>query len=65
MAHGGGGQVVSVLAFYYDDPSLSPAEHSVFFGKFVFEKKQKTKRGRGWHTLKTETDEQPTLTLFI
>ena len=36
-----------------------------FFVKFVFEKKQKTKRGRGWHTLKTETDDQPTLTLFI
>ena len=25
MGRGGGGQVVSVLAFYFDDPSLIPA----------------------------------------
>ena len=26
----GGGQVVSVLAFYSDDPSSTPAKHTVF-----------------------------------
>ena len=40
---GGGGQVVSVLAFYTDDPSSNPAV------KFVFEKNEnKQKGGRGW-----------------
>ena len=34
----GGGQVVSLLAFYSDNPSLNPAE--VFFVKFVFEIKE-------------------------
>ena len=42
----GGGQVVSVLAFYSDDPSSNPA---VNFCKIVIEKNEnKQKRGRGW-----------------
>jgi len=48
LGRGGGGQVVSVLAFYSDDPSSNTVEayKSV---KFVFEKELKqTKRGRGW-----------------
>ena len=37
----GGGQVVRVLAFDYDDPSLNPAAASSFSVKFVFEKTKK------------------------
>ena len=45
----GGGQVVSVLAFYSDNPSLNPAEAYSFSVKIVFEKtKNKQKIGRGW-----------------
>ena len=46
----GGDQVVLVLAFYSDNPSLNPAETYSFFSvKFVFEKNEiKQKRGRGW-----------------
>ena len=45
--------MVSVLPFYYDDPSLNPAETYSFSVKFVFEKNvNKTKRGQGWPTLK-------------
>ena len=41
--------MVSMLAFYFDDPSSNPAEPKVFSVKFVFEKKEnKEKRGRGW-----------------
>ena len=40
----GGGQVVSVLAFYSGDQSSNPADANSFFVKFAFEKK--TKRGR-------------------
>ena len=36
----GGGQVVSVLAFDSDDPSLSPAEAYSLSVKFVFEKNE-------------------------
>ena len=43
---GGGGQVVRVLAFNSDDPSLNPADAYRFSVKFVSEYKQK--RGRGW-----------------
>ena len=40
--------MVSVLAFYSNDPSLKPAEACSFFSVyFVFEKNKKTKRGRG------------------
>ena len=51
----GGGQVVIVLAFYSDDPSLNPAEAYSFFCKIVFEKNEKNKkRGLGWPTLNKE-----------
>ena len=37
----GGGQVVSVLAFYSDNPSLNPAEaYSSYFCKILFEKNE-------------------------
>ena len=39
----GGCQVVSVLAFYSNDPSSNPAEAYNFSIKFVFEKNKKTK----------------------
>ena len=39
----GGGQVVSVLAFYSNDPSLNPAEAYSFSVKYVFEKNNKQK----------------------
>ena len=43
----GGGQVVSVIAFYSNDRSLNPAEAYNFFCKIVFEtNKNKQKRGR-------------------
>ena len=38
---GGGGQVVSVLAFYSDDPSLNPAAAYSFFCKICVWKEQK------------------------
>ena len=37
----GGGQVVSELAFYSDDPSSNPAEAYSFSVKFVLEKNEK------------------------
>ena len=37
----GGGQVVSVLAFYSDDPSSNPADAYVFSVIFVLEKELK------------------------
>ena len=41
----GGGQVVSVLAFYSNDPISNPAKAYSFLVKFVFEKnKNKQKR---------------------
>ena len=48
MGRGGGGQVVSMLAFYYNNTSLNPAEAYSFSVKFVFEKNI---RGQGWPTL--------------
>ena len=43
----GGGQVVSVLAFYSDDPSSNPAEVYNFSVKIIIEKNEnKQKRGR-------------------
>ena len=36
----GGGQVVSMLAFYSDDPSSNPADAYRFSVKFVFEKNE-------------------------
>ena len=48
----GGGQVVSVLAFYSDDPSSNPAEVYNFSVKLLLKRtKIKTKRGRGWPIL--------------
>ena len=43
----GGGQVVSVLAFYSDDPSSNPAETCSFSVKFVFEKNENKQKGAG------------------
>ena len=37
----GGGQVVSVLAFYSDDPSSNPAEVYSFFRNIRIEKNKK------------------------
>ena len=49
----GGSHVVSVLAFYFDDPSSNPTEVYSFFFTIVFEKnKNKQKRGQGWPTFK-------------
>ena len=46
----GGGQVVSVLAFYSDYPISNPAELYIFFCKFVFEKNEnKQKEARVSH----------------
>ena len=40
----GGGQLVSVLAFYSDNPSSNPANAYSFFVKFVFEKNENRRR---------------------
>ena len=42
-----GGQVVGVLAFYSDNPSLNPAEAYNFSVIFVFEKNEKNKKRPG------------------
>ena len=34
IGHGGGGQVVSMLAFYSDDPSSNPADVPSYYEKF-------------------------------
>ena len=45
----GGGQVVSALAFYSDDPSSNPADAYRFSVQIVFEKNEnKQKKGRRW-----------------
>ena len=45
----GGGQVVSALAFYSDDPSSNPADAYRFSVQIVFEKNEnKQKKGRSW-----------------
>jgi len=46
----GGGQKVSVLVYYSNNPSLNPADaYSYVCVKIVFEKNEnKQKRGRGW-----------------
>ena len=43
----GGGQVVSVLAFYSDDQSSNPAEVYNFSVKIVIEKKKINKKEAG------------------
>ena len=42
----GGGQVVSMLAYYSDDPTSIPAEAYIFSVKLLL--KSTKKRGRGW-----------------
>ena len=52
----GGAQVVTVVAFFSDDPSSNPPEAFSFFCNIVFEKNEhKQKRGRAWPTFKTLT----------
>ena len=41
----GDGQVVSVFAFYSDDPSSNPAEDFSFFCNIVFEKNKNKQKG--------------------
>ena len=43
----GGGLVVSVLAFFSDDPSLIPAEVYKFFCKIVVEKTENKQKEAG------------------
>ena len=43
----GGGQVVSVFAFYSDDPSSNPADVYSFSVKFVFEKNENKQKEAG------------------
>ena len=47
MGRGGGGLVVSVLAFFSDDPSLIPAEVYKFFCKIVVEKTENKQKEAG------------------
>ena len=44
---GGGGRVVSMPAFYSDDPSSNPADLYSFSLKFVFEKKENKQKDAG------------------
>ena len=49
----GGGQVVSVFAFFSDDPSSNAADAYSFSVTFVCEKNEnKQNRGRSWPFLK-------------
>ena len=43
----GGGQEVSVLTFYSDDPSLNPAEAYCFSVQFVFEMNENKQKEAG------------------
>ena len=43
----GGGQVVSVLAFYSDDPGSNPADDYCFFVQIVFEKNENKQKEAG------------------
>ena len=54
----GVGQMVSVLAFYFDDPSLNPAESTYsFYSLKLFDKDEnKRKRGRELHIYKNESN---------
>ena len=53
----GGGQVVSVLALYSDDPSSNPAEGS-FFEQFVVEKNLNKQKEAGVDPLKKKLESQ-------
>ena len=44
----GGGQLVSVLAFYSDNPSSNPSDTYSFFCKFVFQKKENKQKEAGF-----------------
>ena len=58
----GGAQVVTVVAFFSDDPSSNPPEAFSFFCNIVFEKNEhKQKRGRAWPTLKYWRLQEPTV----
>ena len=52
MGRGGGGLVVSVLAFFSDNQSSIPAEVYKFFCKIVVEKTEKNKKRPGLAHLK-------------
>ena len=43
----GGGQVVSVLAFYSDNLSLNPTDAYSLFSKFLFENKENKQKRTG------------------
>ena len=43
----GGGQVVSILAYYSDDPSSNPAKNANCFVKLYMERTKINKRARG------------------
>ena len=47
IGRGGGGQVVSMLAFYSNDPSSNPADAYSFSVKFVFEKNENKQKEAG------------------
>ena len=59
----GGGQVVSVLALYSDDPSSNPAEGS-FFEQFVVEKNLNKQKEAGVDPLKKKLESQAHNMLF-
>ena len=55
LSHGGG-QMVSVVAFYSNDPNPNPAEAISFSVNFVFDNNEnKQKRGLGWPIWKNKT----------
>ena len=47
LYRGGGGQVVSMLAFFSDDPSSNLAIANIFSVKFVFEKNENKQKEAG------------------
>ena len=50
----GCGQVVSVFAFYSDDPSSNPADADSFSVKFVFENNENKQKEAGVGPLKNK-----------
>ena len=49
--------MVSVLAFYCDNPSLNPAVAYSFFVKFGFEKNENKQKDSGVGPFKKDTDQ--------
>ena len=49
--------MVSVLAFFCDNPSLNPAVAYSFFVKFVFEKNENKQKDAGVGPFKKDTDQ--------